>query len=136
MWRESPERRDTRRRLWASAPQAACNWGRPCLFYGTVSSELDVDTKIDETTETKEPDEYRVILLNDDFTTMEFVVAVLMSVFHKGILEATRIMYDVHRKGRGVVGIYAYDIAATKVKRVHEMARENGFPLKCTMEKA
>lgn len=101
-----------------------------------MSSELDVDIKNDESTETREPEEYRVVLLNDDFTTMEFVVAVLMSVFHKGILEATRIMYDVHRKGRGIVGVYTYDIAATKVKRVHDMARENGFPLKCTMEKA
>ncbi|HUW70442.1 MAG TPA: ATP-dependent Clp protease adapter ClpS [bacterium] len=90
----------------------------------------------DEDTDTKEPDEYRVILLNDDYTTMEFVVAVIMSVFHRELLDATRIMLDVHRKGKGVVGTYTYDIAATKINRVHEMARENGFPLKCIMEKA
>lgn len=90
----------------------------------------------DEDTDTKEPDEYRVILLNDDYTTMEFVVAVIMSVFHKELLDATRIMLDVHRKGKGIVGTYTYDIAATKISRVHEMARENGFPLKCIMEKA
>lgn len=91
---------------------------------------------VEDREEVKEPDEYRVILLNDDFTTMEFVVAVLMSVFHKSIVEATKIMFDVHKKGRGVVGVYSYDIASTKIQRVHTMARENGFPLRCTMEKA
>jgi len=84
----------------------------------------------------KPPEEYRVILLNDDFTTMEFVVSVLMTVFHKPVPEATRIMLDVHKKGRGIVGVYTYDIAATKVNQVHTLARQNGFPLKCTMEKA
>ncbi|MBL8967713.1 MAG: ATP-dependent Clp protease adapter ClpS [Spirochaetaceae bacterium] len=84
----------------------------------------------------KEPDEYRVILLNDDFTTMEFVVSVVMTVFHKPLPEATRIMLDVHKKGRGTVGVYTYDIATTKINQVHLLARQNGFPLKCTMEKA
>lgn len=91
---------------------------------------------MDQDQDIQEPDEYRVILLNDDFTTMEFVVAVLMAVFHKNMLEASRIMLDVHKKGRGLVGTYTYDIATTKVSRVHAMARENGFPLKCIMEKA
>jgi ATP-dependent Clp protease adaptor protein ClpS len=90
--------------------------------------------KVDE--RTGEPDEYRVLLLNDDYTTMDFVVAVVVSVFHRSIPEATRIMLDVHKKGRGIVGTYPYDIAATKIGRVHELARENGFPLRCTMEKA
>jgi ATP-dependent Clp protease adaptor protein ClpS len=103
-----------------------------------VATENDIEDGIlvDEDTETREPDEYRVILLNDDYTTMEFVVAVIMSVFHKDLFEATRVMLDVHRKGRGVVGVYTYDIAATKINKVHSMARENGFPLKCIMEKA
>jgi ATP-dependent Clp protease adaptor protein ClpS len=103
-----------------------------------VAAENDIEGGVlfDEDTDTKEPDEYRVILLNDDYTTMEFVVAVIMSVFHRELLDATRIMLDVHRKGKGVVGTYTYDIAATKINRVHEMARENGFPLKCIMEKA
>jgi len=103
-----------------------------------VATKNDVEggVLIEEDTRTKEPDEYRVILLNDDFTTMEFVVAVIMSVFHKELFEATRVMLDVHRKGRGVVGTYTYDIAATKINKVHTMARENGFPLKCIMEKA
>ncbi len=86
--------------------------------------------------ELKEPDEYRVILLNDDYTTMEFVVTVLMAVFHKSLMDAQKIMLDVHRKGRGIVGVYSYDIAVTKINQVHEVAKQNGFPLKCIMEKA
>lgn len=103
-----------------------------------MTKENDVEGAVltEEDTETRQPDEYRVILLNDDFTTMEFVVAVIMSVFHRDMLEATRIMLDVHKKGKGIVGTYTYDIAVTKISRVHTMARENGFPLKCIMEKA
>ena len=96
--------------------------------------EGEVLTRTDE--ELKEPDEYRVLLLNDDFTTMEFVVTVLMTVFHKSLPESTRIMLDVHKKGKGTVGVYSYDIAVTKINQVHQIARQNGFPLKCTMEKA
>ena len=98
------------------------------------STEGEVLTR--EREDVKPPEEFRVILLNDDFTTMEFVVSVLMTVFHKPVPEATRIMLDVHKKGRGIVGIYIYDIAVTKVNQVHVLARQNGFPLKCTMEKA
>jgi ATP-dependent Clp protease adaptor protein ClpS len=93
-------------------------------------------TKTREEEEFKEPDQYRVILLNDDYTSMEFVVAVLVSVFKKEIVEATAIMLDVHKKGRGMVGIYSYDIAATKIKQAHDLARQNEYPLKCIMEKA
>jgi ATP-dependent Clp protease adaptor protein ClpS len=88
-----------------------------------------------EDVELKEPEEYRVILLNDNYTTMEFVVTVLVTVFHKSITEATKIMLDVHRKGRGTVGVYSYDIAATKIEQVHRLARQNEYPLKCVMEK-
>ena len=101
----------------------------------TKENEVEGAVLIEEDTETRQPDEYRVMLLNDDFTTMEFVVAVIMSVFHRDMFEATRIMLDVHKKGKGLVGTYTYDIAATKIGRVHAMARENGFPLKCIMEK-
>jgi ATP-dependent Clp protease adaptor protein ClpS len=83
----------------------------------------------------EEPPLYRVLLLNDDYTTMEFVVAVLKSVFHKSETEATRIMLNVHQKGAGVCGLYPYEIAETKVDAVESLARENGFPLKCTMER-
>ncbi|HUX49706.1 MAG TPA: ATP-dependent Clp protease adapter ClpS [Spirochaetia bacterium] len=84
----------------------------------------------------KEPDMFRVVLHNDDYTTMEFVVEVLMTVFRKNLVESTRIMLDVHRKGTGQVGVYTYDVAATKVSQVHALAREREFPLRCTMEKA
>lgn len=82
----------------------------------------------------REPEHFRVILLNDDFTSKEFVIAVLIAVFHKSQEDAWRIMEDVHKKGRGVVGSYTYDIAATRCVQVHEAARSNGYPLRCVME--
>lgn len=90
---------------------------------------------VEEDTELKHPDEYLVILLNDDYTTQDFVVMVLMDIFHRDFPEAYRIMMDVHRRGRGVVGTYSWDIANTKVGQVHAIARANGFPLKCVVEK-
>jgi len=84
----------------------------------------------------KEPDEYRVILLNDDYTTMDFVVMVLVDIFRKNLEEANRIMLDVHKKGKGIVGQYPWDIAATKADQVHALAREKEFPLKCIVEPA
>ena len=85
--------------------------------------------------EVREPEMFRVVLHNDDYTTMEFVVEVLVIVFQKDIISATRIMLDVHRKGRGLVGTYTYDIATTKANQVHQMAREREFPLRCTVER-
>jgi len=82
----------------------------------------------------QEPEEYRVILLNDHFTTMEFVVAVLIEIFHKDITDANRIMLDVHKKGKGIVGIYTWDIAATKTEQVHLVARAHEYPLRCIIE--
>ena len=95
-------------------------------------------TKTSEKTTEKlrEPEEYRVVLLNDHYTTMDFVVEVLMVIFHKNLEEANRIMLDVHRKGRGVVGVYPWDIAATKAEQVHAAAREHEFPLRCIVEPA
>ena len=93
------------------------------------------DSKNKTREDLKEPDEYRVILHNDHYTTMEFVVEILRTVFHKSVPEATKIMLDVHKKGRGIVGTYSYDIARTRVLAVEKLARENEFPLKCTMEK-
>jgi ATP-dependent Clp protease adaptor protein ClpS len=86
--------------------------------------------------ELKEPSMYKVVLHNDDYTTKEFVVEVLRTVFHKPAVEATKIMMDVHKKGRGVVGVYTWDIAQTKVAQVHQMAKEREFPLKCSVEPA
>ena len=82
----------------------------------------------------KEPPFYKVLLHNDDYTSMEFVVEVLMHVFNKPIAEATGIMLNVHKQGTGLCGHYPYDVAETKVETVHLLARERGFPLKCSME--
>jgi ATP-dependent Clp protease adaptor protein ClpS len=84
----------------------------------------------------KEPEQFQVILLNDHYTTMEFVVDVLISIFHKNEDEANRIMLDVHRKGRGIVGMYPFDIAETKANQVHAAARQREFPLRCIVEHA
>ena len=93
----------------------------------------EVESKTD--TEVDEPPMYKVMLLNDDYTTMDFVVEVLVYVFQKPPEEATLIMLNVHRKGVGVCGTYPYEIAETKVNLVETLARENGFPLKCIMER-
>jgi len=86
--------------------------------------------------QTKEPDLFSVILLNDDYTTMEFVVQVLESIFNKGPAEAFRIMMQVHTQGQGLCGTYPWDIAETKVDTVHELAQDGGFPLRAIIEKA
>ncbi|HHV29417.1 ATP-dependent Clp protease adapter ClpS [Acetivibrio mesophilus] len=80
------------------------------------------------------PKMYKVILLNDDYTTMDFVVEILITVFHKNAADATKIMLDVHQKGRGIVGVYTYDIARTKIALVEKMATEREFPLAAVME--
>ncbi len=98
-----------------------------------IQSDENVAEK--EKLKTEEPSLYRVILLNDDYTTMEFVIHVLETVFHKPLPEATRIMLNVHKNGVGLCGVYTHEIAETKVAEVHAMAAENQFPLKCTMEK-
>ena len=84
----------------------------------------------------KRPEMFKVVLLNDDYTTMEFVVLVLQQVFHKPEAEAYRIMMQVHTEGRGECGSYTYEIAETKVETVHDMAQENSFPLRATIEEA
>jgi len=83
-----------------------------------------------------EPKQYLVYLLNDDYTSMDFVIDVLMNIFHKSYQEAEKVMLDVHKKDRGVCGVYTYEVAETKVMQVSKLAREQGFPLKATMEEA
>ncbi|SHJ29450.1 ATP-dependent Clp protease adaptor protein ClpS [Desulfatibacillum alkenivorans DSM 16219] len=77
---------------------------------------------------------FKVLLHNDDYTTMEFVVGVLQRVFNKSVPEATRIMLNVHNRGVGVAGVYTAEVAETKIETVHSMAQADGFPLKCSME--
>lgn len=93
------------------------------------------ETGVKERQEAKPPSPYRVFLLNDDYTSMDFVIEILEGVFHKSAVEAVRIMLHVHRNGRGLAGVYTREIAETKVSRVHELARKRDFPLKCIMEK-
>jgi ATP-dependent Clp protease adaptor protein ClpS len=84
---------------------------------------------------TKKPAMYKVLMLNDDYTPMEFVVHVLERFFQKNREEATRIMLHVHRRGVGVCGVYTYEVAETKVTQVMDLARQNQHPLQCTIEK-
>lgn len=83
---------------------------------------------------TKKPKHYKVVMYNDDYTTMEFVVDILMNIFNKKFEEANKIMLDVHKKGKGIAGIYPYDIAVTKVSTAMAIAREEEFPFKLTIE--
>lgn len=93
---------------------------------GDVKNDLEI----------REPKMYRVILHNDDYSTMDFVIEVLVSIFQKPAADATRIMLDVHQKGKGVCGVYTYDLAATRVAKVHQLAKKREFPLKCSLEEA
>jgi ATP-dependent Clp protease adaptor protein ClpS len=85
---------------------------------------------------TKKPSNYKVLLLNDDYTPMEFVVLVLQRYFSMGIEDATRVMLQVHQQGVGICGIFTYEVAETKVAQVIDFARENQHPLQATLEKA
>ena len=86
--------------------------------------------------EVKKPPLYKVVLLNDDFTPMDFVVDVLKVFFNMGHDRATQVMLHVHTRGKGVCGVFTFEIAETKVAQVNEFSRQNEHPLKCTMEKA
>ena len=84
----------------------------------------------------KRPSLYKVLLHNDDFTTMDFVVYILESVFHKGEADAVKIMLAVHHQGVGVAGVYTYEMAEAKVDKVAQLAKAHDFPLLCTLEEA
>ena len=101
-----------------------------------AGADQQTDGEILERTkqETKKPDLYKVVLLNDDYTTMDFVVEVLEAIFHKQPAEAFRIMMMVHTQGKGLCGVYPHEVAETKVQAVLEVAREHGFPLRAAME--
>ena len=98
---------------------------------GNIVTERKTRTKA----KTAKPPLYKVILLNDDYTPMEFVVEVLKAVFHKQHADATRIMLHVHQNGMGVAGVYPFEVAETKTHTVEELARQAEYPLKCVMEK-
>lgn len=113
---------------------------------GTMADEGDTDHgtgddhQIGIATKTrakpKKPSQFKVLMLNDDYTPMEFVVLVLKRFFHMDLEQATRVMLHVHQKGVGVCGVFPYEIAETKVNQVMDFARQNQHPLQCTLEKA
>jgi ATP-dependent Clp protease adaptor protein ClpS len=94
----------------------------------------DTDVVVQEKQKTKKPSLYKVLLHNDDYTTMEFVVWLLMTVFHHDQQSAHQIMMHVHTKGMGVAGVYTREVAETKVNKTVQLARTHEFPLECTME--
>jgi ATP-dependent Clp protease adaptor protein ClpS len=97
---------------------------------------MATNTELELITETrlKHPKKYKVLILNDDYTSMEFVIDILMTIFHKSYQEAEVIMLEVHKKDKGVCGVYTHEIAETKVMQVHKQARDRGFPLRAQME--
>jgi ATP-dependent Clp protease adaptor protein ClpS len=101
---------------------------------GDGDSQVGVATKT--RTKPKKPSQYKVLMLNDDYTPMEFVVMVLKRFFSMDLEQATRVMLHVHQKGVGVCGIFTYEVAETKVNQVMDFARQNQHPLQCTLEKA
>ncbi len=101
-----------------------------------MPSGFQTDTKELTDTGLNEPKMYQVIMLNDDFTTMEFVVDILMTIFHKDEFTAQALMLTVHKNGSAVVGKYSYDIASTKVVQALERAKSEGFPFRMSVEEA
>lgn len=101
---------------------------------GDTGTGLGVATRT--RTRTKQPTPYKVLMLNDDYTPMEFVVATLQQFFRMSIEDATRVMLHVHQRGVGVCGVFSYEVAETKVTQVMDYARQNQHPLQCTLEKA
>ncbi len=99
------------------------------------NEDSDTGLLLKEKPKTKKPSMYRVLLLNDDFTPMDFVVHVLETFFSKNREEAMEIMLQVHKQGVGICGIYTYEIAETKLTQVMALAKQNQHPLQCTMEK-
>jgi len=93
-----------------------------------IEEELEIKFALDE------PKQYKVLLHNDDYTSMEFVIEVLMHVFHKNLADSEKIMLEIHHSGRGVCGVFTHEIAETKVHQVKQLAKTNGFPLLATME--
>ncbi|MDR2098204.1 MAG: ATP-dependent Clp protease adaptor ClpS [Spirochaetaceae bacterium] len=95
---------------------------------------IQVHFAVKSTEKLKEPRDFKVVLLNDNYTTMDFVVDVLVLIFNKDRAEAEKIMMNIHRKGRDVAGAYSFDIARTKAAQVHALAEQSDFPLRCEIE--
>ncbi|MFZ1743776.1 MAG: ATP-dependent Clp protease adapter ClpS [Pontixanthobacter sp.] len=118
--------------IFASATSAAN--GTPAGGVDDGEGQIGIATKTQ--IKPKKPSQYKVLLLNDDYTPMEFVVLILKRFFRMDLEQATRVMLHVHQKGVGVCGIFPYEVAETKVNQVMDFAKENQHPLQCTLEKA
>lgn len=118
------------------APRAAGEGGPDGGDNGINDGEGQVGIATRTRTKPKKPSQYKVLMLNDDYTPMEFVVMVLKRFFRMDLEQATRVMLHVHQRGVGVCGIFPYEVAETKVNQVMDFARENQHPLQCTLEKA
>ena len=116
-------------------PSPRATDGREGEDEGDSGTAVVAEPKTRTTTKTKTPPLYRVILVNDDYTPMDFVIHVLQKFFLKDMTEATKIMLSVHQKGYGVCGTFTYEIAETKVYQVNQYSKQNRHPLKCVMEK-
>lgn len=101
----------------------------------SIITKTEKDIKTRKKQKNEEPPLYKVIMHNDDVTTMDFVVAVLETIYQKSHNEAVDLMLTIHNTGSAVVGIYTFDIALSKINKTHQIARANGFPLRCTYEK-
>ena len=122
----------------------AFRWDRLLRLYRSISHDrrkpkerqvrLANERRITPKTKKQEPTLYKVVLLNDDYTTMDFVILVLEDVFQKSPAEAFRIMIQVHVNGRGIAGVYPWEVAETKVETVSTMARDAGYPLRAALE--
>lgn len=107
-----------------------------CIFFKGDIMVTDFETSDNIKIKIKEPQKYNVIMINDDFTSMEFVVRILIDIFHKDPVNAESIMIYVHKNGRAIVGTYSYDIALTKTNAAMTRARDEGFPFRMTIEEA
>ena len=109
---------------------------RVCMAERASPAAPDLADLPDSDEEVREPPQFVVLMHNDHYTTMDFVVSVLERVFYKSPSEATRIMLAIHRHGAGRCGVYTREVAEMKVEQVHRMARKNEFPLRCSMQEA
>ena len=125
---------------YAPPAEALARRRAPVRAAGDGDKRGDGDGQIGVATRTrtrsKKPSQYKVLMLNDDYTPMEFVVMCLKRFFRMDLEQATRVMLHVHQKGVGVCGVYPYEVAETKVSQVMDFARQNQHPLQCTLEKA
>jgi ATP-dependent Clp protease adaptor protein ClpS len=103
-------------------------------YLNSKLSKSDDELLLRENVTLKEPSLYHVIMLNDDYTSMDFVILILQNIFYKTVSESQNLMIEVHTKGKSIVGTFTYDVAHTKVSQVKEFSKKDGFPLKCIIE--